>query len=586
MATHDHIERMIYEILGAEEGARVLGELAEAEAQHTEAQKATEEQAPKTAAAEDKAAQVRAAAAQKLALGLLATAAAALKAANDLQKSQQGLEFVARNANIAEADLSKAMVRIREDSIALGHGQLQATDAMRRLIAATGDLAIAERDMATAMDLAAARMVPLEKATDAIIKARQGDVAALKDLNIITKEQEEALASITDVSERARLAQLALSESTSGAASAAREHQTATAMLAAKLTEWWERAIEFADTFNRAAANAVNETTTFFKQLTVVTLELVGAKDTAFALRDSMRETADEMERAAGGSKTFAQDLARSAERSKFLATDWSKDEFLMNINGFLTEDQKRKAADAAKRAADERRREQDELDKYETRAAERLVEIDELHAHLDIMSQINDARAMDVFARSQQRIAAEETVAAFEKEKKAIEDSNKAVDVHNAKLLAMSSGMADAVGSIGSSLASLDDSGKASAYFTAIDASVKAALAVAMAATPPPVGGPHYIPGAIKLTAAAAFAFAKAGRPMTGAGGGGVAAPPKAPDRTPEAMGSTHARPQSGPVSDTRVFNIYSTFGPSPQQARELVDTLDMEMRNRTRGR
>jgi hypothetical protein len=128
------------------------------------------------------------------------------------------------------------------------------------------------------------------------------------------------------------------------------------------------------------------------------------------------------------------------------------------------------------------------------------------------------------------------------------------------------------------------------------VSTAAQAAVLFAKALAPPdPItgAGPQNLPGAIAMAGAAVELGIAAG--MAGKGGGGKKGGGKkgggarssggslSADRERMSLAGEQSRSRESRAPQTHVVNIYSTFGPSPQQSRELVDAVEREMRNRT---
>jgi hypothetical protein len=101
-----------------------------------------------------------------------------------------------------------------------GVGIQEQTELFRQQLDVTKDLALAQEDLALAVDIQADGVTDLKGAMDALTKVRNGDTGALKKLNAATKDQLKDLGKITDESLRAEVAMRILRKEFDGAADA------------------------------------------------------------------------------------------------------------------------------------------------------------------------------------------------------------------------------------------------------------------------------------------------------------------------------------------------------------------------------
>lgn len=130
---------------------------------------------------------------------------------------QRSLRRTTKDVGSAAAAFKKA-----QDTFAgnakFGVGVAAQTAAYRKLVDSTGDAEQSLNDLKLAVDIQAQADVDLAGATDKLMKARQGDTGALKELGVLTKDQEALLASLTDETERADIAMQFLADAFDGAA--------------------------------------------------------------------------------------------------------------------------------------------------------------------------------------------------------------------------------------------------------------------------------------------------------------------------------------------------------------------------------
>jgi hypothetical protein len=121
-------------------------------------------------------------------IGFLGDAAAA--AAED-QKAQELLALAVQNSTSAtDADIEKMEEWIKKTSLATGVADDELRPALAELARTTGDLETAQETLGVAMDIAAAKGIPLETVTKAIGKAALGNIGALGRLGVATKDAE------------------------------------------------------------------------------------------------------------------------------------------------------------------------------------------------------------------------------------------------------------------------------------------------------------------------------------------------------------------------------------------------------------
>ena len=162
--------------------------------------------------------------AAKLAVGLAALKAIMLDtlAAYAEQDELNGqLQRSLRKTGATVEDAAKSYKKAQDaftNNTKFGLGIAAQTAAYSKLTDKSKDAKQSLSDLSLAVDIQAQENIDLASATDKLIKARQGDTGALKELGILTKDTEAKLASITDETLRAELAIQFLTEAYQGAA--------------------------------------------------------------------------------------------------------------------------------------------------------------------------------------------------------------------------------------------------------------------------------------------------------------------------------------------------------------------------------
>lgn len=123
-------------------------------------------------------------------------------------------------AGIESNKLAQATERMRLNRDKLGVSIQAQQDALRQLVEATGDAETAQSDLNLALDIASQENIRLEQATEALRKARNGEVEELKNLNGINKETASQLSKMEGDAERGAAAINMLRDSYAGAAEA------------------------------------------------------------------------------------------------------------------------------------------------------------------------------------------------------------------------------------------------------------------------------------------------------------------------------------------------------------------------------
>lgn len=155
-----------------------------------------------------------------------------VSAALDAEKAQVRLDAAFKSANVTARQRAAAMDAVSKVSARAGLDDEELMDTLGRLTRVTGSAAKAQQEMAIAADIARARNVSLEAATQIVSKAHLGQLGALKRIGIeipkVTTAQDALRASGEKVSAEAMKAAKAQDElATRQAAVAALQRQYA-----------------------------------------------------------------------------------------------------------------------------------------------------------------------------------------------------------------------------------------------------------------------------------------------------------------------------------------------------------------------
>lgn len=528
-------------------------------------------------------------------------------------------------------------------NIKFGLGIVDQTRAYRKLLDATKDRAEAESDLALAIDIQADGITDLAGATEALKKARLGDAGVLKELGVLTKNQEQQLSGIKDEAVRTRVAMELLNREFTGAAErnlgladklASTEEQInavkiATGKLVTQLGSeasglinkliLTEDQLNSGETalglFAKAMTNLSNQTSVakdnlgfFLDEFTTedwLRLKAAGgilsgegvAIVRGVAARGRARDQQD-----MGASRWMAAarkrgKAAQAKEDGAFVGPQLSTDELIARA---VAEDggaktPSKSAPEAWKASADQI--EMHASNHYEAMVALQYKQEEELARIIEEGRAERAANDLTAYQAETQQIkdaAAEKIKAEKEKtaaDKEATDEATAMGQMRNQQRVDDIALGADFVATGAEVAAGFIQNEKAKLAFEAIAASARAAVSFALAFTPPPVGGPQYLPGAIAQSAAAVAMAAKAGASVSsgasgkGGGGGGGGAAPSAPSPEDSSRLSAFGQGSGGVFErqDLRQINIYSTFGPSPEDTRRLHATIREEERRQS---
>lgn len=234
----EHLEKLIFEVYGAEEGARKINDLRKAEDKHAKSIKGLKKEAKAYAKGEEANAR-KIAAAEKVkrdatketlkvaAAGFAALAVAAAKASADLETANGKVERSFELAGASVAEMASVMADADKDARRLGLGLIDQREALAKLLDASGDWKKAQEDLKLVNDIAATGDIDRTQAVEALTKARKGEIEELKKLNGLSMTSISALQAIGDDATRGAAAIDKLKEAYSGAADELKDTNTA-----------------------------------------------------------------------------------------------------------------------------------------------------------------------------------------------------------------------------------------------------------------------------------------------------------------------------------------------------------------------
>ena len=568
-------------------------------------------------AAEEKAASIK----RTFAVIGIAVAAGLKVAVTEFASNEAALGRLERSfgkSGASAQEYSEAVQTARDRSVTLGESLEEQVDGLSQLLDATGDVTTAQNDLNLAMDIAAQeRNVDLAQAVETLRKVRVGEVEELKNLNGITKLQAETLAQIVSPSKRAEEAQRLLSEAYAGAAEENRGTENTLKALTSTLNLATAAAGSAAVAFGEGLAGAFVEAKDGASALDTA-LASVGR---SFDRIDKFAQQADAVDvlklliaapRAAFGAdigKEITEVIKRGERESQDAVDRVTKGIGTPRGAGAASGTKSREAlegreGDEAKRLealAKEEERIQQEREQAAEEALAREAERDAARHTRDqntLARQRENAEATERFEietleRKEAReksfadAATSREVALSAAKKKRAEEDAKALDEIEKKKEEARNEAASAVSAsaavVGQAANEFIKNEQAKAVVQGL---VEIAKGAAAAATLTPQG---FISAAGHGVAAAAFFAAagqsggggKGGSKRGGGGGGGAPAAREEARRDTGLFGESDRAQASAPAPI--VLNINTAFPPRPQQARDLVDAMTNEQRNRT---
>lgn len=495
-------------------------------------------------------------------------------------------------------------------------GQL---DLLSQLIDQTGNVRVAQEDLALAVDIAAAENMELERSVEALRKARNGEVEELKNLDGINKDLAESLNKIEDASTRGEEAIRHLKEEYKGAAEETRGLENdldqlkntidekllpSVGKLVTKiagsgedgglvgaiaglvggdkergLIQRWSDQLDSIGTdidnlVERPSFETLTKALFAFQRGGARFIGLLDEEEGAAPRGGGLEGAPDIRPGAVMGMQEVPEPASPSTGKKKRKRRARGKQEKDSGLReaalgageGFLEQQE-------AARQAEQQRKDLQAL--FEHRQKLREQETQQFKEQL--------AERQMAFKRklaNDQRLAEQAAQARM--------------DIQRQETLQQISGISETVTAATDGLASLAKNEKAALALQIGGAAARAALTWAYVATPPPVGGPQYLPGAIAQTTAVARMIAEAG------GGGGAA--PKRPTGASAAGASARGRGQGGSPQETTligegsrasrgggagpsplVVNVNSAFPPSPEQAAQLAKAVERDRRRMT---
>lgn len=545
------------------------------------------------------------------------------------------------NASLSERTKIDHVLRKNRDDF--GSDIQEQQDALGRLVQTTGNVEMAMRDLALAQDIAAQEGVSLAEASDSIRRARIGEVEELKKYIGFTKNSVEQLGKLEDGALKGEIAVAKLGAAYSGAAAenaglneemesfdkqleevkaSAGEATVALASLLGRLAEiaTGSEDNEFGVTnmtrafsnFGQAIADSASELELLIDRqalLTALPAIMSGNPASMLAVVQGAQNRANERQ------NQRARDRANGGVGG---SGGQGGDGFVFGMEdaGIIIGDdaQKKKSGGGSSARKEEDGfvfdladvQELERINEIEQKRVEIAREFDETRARvlrhelriLEIKNQQLGAGEQEAAVAeatrqflNESKEAQEETAAAIERKSQAIQRANEAREAEAAAKAQRDA--AEAVRTENEAIQQRNASIRAGAQgFTQVAAlagaserqiaglrgAMEAAEAIAAGAT-------GNVPGAIAHGVAAAKFFAIAG----GAGGNtGTAAPSGGSSRARQTSDDAAARQSAQGVGRERgnttvqmVFN--AAFPPSPNNARQLVNAVDQEMRNRS---
>jgi hypothetical protein len=621
MSERQHLEKLIFEVYGAEEGKRKIAELTEEEEKHAKSLKGLQKQAKDTAKAEkdsakaaEEAAKKRAESAKMLGGALAALAAASIKAASDLEAAQGRYERAVDKAGTSTEAMTAALASADKQARKNGIGLIQTRDSLAKLIEATGDMAVAQADYALAQDIAATGDMNLEQAVQALTNARKGEIEELKKLRGLNRQQMEALMGIADQGTRAEEAISKLSKAYSGAADDLRGteenfsnlKESGTELLAIigdtgkGLVNSFSQLFGiigpgqdllssftggFAE-FTRQAREASDEFQTYVEAR--INAGVIATPDEIMAEYDRLKNASagsGSVDRTARTPENVGKGMSgRGRGRGKLDTTPKPKSK--PKSGGSRERDDGSGAIVGGEYSTENILNTINSVPSDEQRAAEAVEQAEERKR------AARNATAQAQQAEYDRQMEAAADIAAMEaKTAQMVEESGKAAkDAAKAKADARKTSVqtANMAAAAGASLAGAfikDEGAKA-----LISAGLETAKGISAAVTPGmQASAVGYFAAAAQYAAVAAQAGVGGAKrkgkkgggasPRGGSGGGGLAA-----QRERVSLDSEQSRSRETRQAQTHVVNIHSTFAPSPEDSRRLVDTVEREMLTRTR--
>lgn len=617
-SVRQHLERFVFEVYGAEEGQRKLDELIKKEEEHAKSMKGLGEAAKKAAKdeadaakeaadAQKKRAQDTEEALKKTGAAFAALVALAVDASADLEASTGRVSRQLEKAGLSHLEVEKAMRASREEAKRLGIGYLDADAALGKLVGATKDGAKASTDFKLALDIQATGQLNLKETTELLTRTRKGEIAELIKLDGFNRDNIKALEEIEDRTTRAEIAMRMLVKEYSGAGTTlvgTRDHlnsikETGRELLAilgdsgtGLINAWGELfgVIGGGETVLGQFASGFNNFKNQAGKLSEFVTEFAQRKASGdIPLSMSIGEFRD-LYNLEQGNAALESRLNNFAPGMGIVDDPYANDSGVAYGKGATPKGKTKK-----KKRGSGRKREGGSFVTLEEATAFSgdflsQGEVEEMKAQQDEWARLQEERTKRLEEETKKRIDAEN--AYFDNLFKSIEESTKRSEqaakqraaIERAKIDAIM----DGVDAVGASAAKLAKNEKASLAIEAGSAAVRALVAHALAITPPPLGGPHFLPGAIAQTGAAAAMAAEAGV--------AIATPSKVASKSsapPPSEGSSSLTSQERADADLAnsgvslstglqplVIQYHTLWPPSPQQVKDTRRMLESDTR------
>lgn len=635
MASNEHLEKLIFEVHGAEKGAELIEKLREQEDKYAKSLKGLKKEAKERAKAEEDAAAKVVAAKQKeakaeqdasqgrvkamgnmktAALGLAAGLAAAVKVGAEMVQTYArvdaangrlkfSLQQTGMAAHMVDAAMRQARSQFKEWE-QFGVSVEQQSEAMRTLVTESGNYEQSLADVKLAIDVHNAAGLDMQRAAEVVRKVRQGEVEVLKELGILTKDEAEKLGKVEDQSKRTAQALAKLNEKFGGGGAGTSGLEQSLNATNAKLEDTKRIMGELLVTLGEEGTGLLGSMAEFMGIIDEGEHPLDAVNDRLETLLDHAQN--GNWQKLAGvllmtNPATFTAGAAMLGVASSDVTsrTDTARGRAELTgeaiaMAGFRgTGNQVSEvpepdavAMSGGKPKAKHKRDPNRGSDALTGAAAPTDAEVwgaiwEEAYGR-DIEAYRLAQEAKREAYNETLRVEAEgrQYLADLERKTQAMRD-----EVEQKQQTAQQK-TADAIWAAAEASAGLAKFFiKGEGAKAVIEGGMQTAYAIA-------AGAKGNIAGAIGHGSAAAQFFAVAaqagsgGKKGKGGGGRGGSSPSLSSDRERVSLMNEQNKSREARAPQTHVVNIYSTFGPSPQQSRELVDAVEREMRNRTTTR
>lgn len=174
-----------------------------------------------------------------------------------IDRLRRTLESSAEGVDNVNAALKRATDTFR-DWHQFGVSTAEMAAALDQLVRTTGDYDQSMQDVSLALDIAAGSGWDFQRAAEAVVRVRRGEVDVLKDLGVLTKDQTDALNSMTNETDRTRTAIVELHKAFGGDAIGTKGVQSALDETIVKLGETEEALGRIANTLLESGTGVVS----------------------------------------------------------------------------------------------------------------------------------------------------------------------------------------------------------------------------------------------------------------------------------------------------------------------------------------